>query len=495
MPDELLKMSNISKSFPGVKALDNVSIDLHEGEVLGILGENGAGKSTLIKILAGDYTKDEGDIFVGGNLVELHSPADAKEHGIRIIYQEINTLDTLSVAENIFVGALPHKKISSIVDWKKLYADAGRLLEKMGVRIDPRRIVGELSLHEKQVVEIAKALSADARILVMDEPTAALGEEETESLFRTISNLRSHGVGIIYISHRMGEIFRITDRVTVLRDGIKVDTIATSDTNREQLVEMIVGRELSEFYPKRVVPVGEVLLEARGLTIPGIIEDISLTVRKGEILGLFGLRGSGRLNIVRVLYGIEKPLRGEILVGGTPISLMSPRKALRARLGYMPEDRKLEGLALGFSVVRNVTMAHVDCMGPGPFVSPAREELVTQKWIQEVKIRTPSTAAKVAALSGGNQQKIVFAKLLETESQVFIMNEPTRGIDVGAKTDIYQIMEALCEAGKGIIMVSSDLDELISMSDRIMVVSRGTIVKELNREEATQKDLLHAATA
>ena len=267
MPDELLRMSNISKSFPGVKALDDVSIDLHQGEVLGILGENGAGKSTLMKILAGDYAMDTGEIFIGGKRLEMHNPADAKEQGIRVIYQELNTLDTLSVAENIFVGALPDKKFSILVDWKKLYADAAGVLEKMGVQIDPRRIVGELSLHEKQIVEIAKALSAEARILVMDEPTAALGEEETESLFQTISNLRDHGVGIIYISHRMGEIFRITDRVTVLRDGVKVDTVATCDTNKDQLVAMIVGRELSEFYPKRSVPIGKVLLEARGLTI------------------------------------------------------------------------------------------------------------------------------------------------------------------------------------------------------------------------------------
>jgi ribose transport system ATP-binding protein len=494
MPDELLRMSNISKSFPGVKALDDVSIDLHQGEVLGILGENGAGKSTLMKILAGDYAMDTGEIFIGGKRLEMHNPADAKEQGIRVIYQELNTLDTLSVAENIFVGALPDKKFSILVDWKKLYADAAGVLEKMGVQIDPRRIVGELSLHEKQIVEIAKALSAEARILVMDEPTAALGEEETESLFQTISNLRDHGVGIIYISHRMGEIFRITDRVTVLRDGVKVDTVATCDTNKDQLVAMIVGRELSEFYPKRSVPIGKVLLEARGLTIPGIIDDVSLTVREGEILGLFGLRGSGRRNIVRVLYGIDKPTRGEILMGGTPISMTSPRKALRAKLGYMPEDRKLEGLALGFSVVRNVTMANVDYMGPGPFLAPSREKRATQRWIDEVKIRTPSVSTRVGALSGGNQQKIVLAKLLETESQVFIMNEPTRGIDVGAKTDIYQIMESLCEAGKGIVMVSSDMDELISMSDRIMVVSRGKVVKEFNREQATQKELLHAAT-
>jgi ribose transport system ATP-binding protein len=495
MPADLLKMIRISKRFPGVKALDEVSIDLREGEVLGILGENGAGKSTLMKILAGDYAMDEGEIFIGGAQVHLHNPADAKAQKIRVIYQELNTLSTLSVAENIFVGALPRKNASLLVDWKKLHADTRRVLDMMDADLDPGRIVGELSLHEKQVVEIAKALSADARILVMDEPTAALGEEETESLFRTISNLKEHGVGIIYISHRMSEILRITDRVTVLRDGKKVDTVVTADTDKERLVEMIVGRELSEFYPKRVARAGKPLLEVEGLTIPGIVEDVSLTVREGEVLGLFGLRGSGIRNIVRVLYGIDDAQLGEVRVGGTPTRMLSPRDALGVKLGYMPEDRKTQGLALDFSVARNVTMAHVDDLGRGPLLSTECEESVARRWIDEVRIRTSSTATEVRTLSGGNQQKIVLAKLLETQSHVFIMNEPTRGIDVGAKTDIYQIMESLCEAGRGIIMVSSELDELISMSDRIMVISRGRVVKELTREEATQKELLHAASA
>jgi ABC-type sugar transport system ATPase subunit len=494
MANMLLEMDHISKRFPGVLALNDVSIDLREGEVLGMVGENGAGKSTLIKILNGDYGLDEGEIRLRGQKVDLRSPADAAEKGIRVIYQELITLDTLTVAENIFVGAMPVSGGLKRVDWKAANLKARDVLKRMNVDIDPRKVVGDLTVHQKQVLEIAKAVNKKASILVMDEPTAALGEKDTQSLFKVIRSLKSQGVGIIYISHRLEEVFEITDRVTVLRDGRKIDTVDTNRTNRMELISMMVGRELTEFYPKREVPAGETLLEVRGLTISGIIEDISFRLRRGEILGLFGLLGSGRMNIVRALYGIDSYDSGEIRVEGEPVVIDGPVAALKWNIGFMPIDRKIRGLALPLSVSANITMANIDQIGRGFLVDRGLERERCEKWVADVKIKTPTLETEVNSLSGGNQQKIVLAKLLETGSRIFLMNEPTRGIDVGAKVDIYQMMEALCEAGAGIIMISSELPEMISMSDRIVVISKGRVVGEFARSEATQEKLLHAAT-
>jgi ribose transport system ATP-binding protein len=493
IPGKILEMRDISKSFPGVQALSGVSFDLQEGEVHGLLGENGAGKSTLIKILAGDYTRDAGEIEVGGRKVSFQSPSDSQSAGIRTIYQELNTLDTLTVAENIFIGALPKKRIGT-VDWKTLNENARKVLERMNVDINPRRVVGDLTVHEKQIIEIAKAINKEARILVMDEPTASLSEKDTDSLFGIIRSLKKEGVGIIYISHRLNEIFQITDRVTVLRDGRKIGTVRTDDTTRDALITMMVGRELKEMYPKRVVPIGETLLEVNGLRIKGILEEMSFTVRSGEIVGLFGLLGSGRQNLVRALYGIDSSDGGSVKVGGKPVLVDTPARALKSRLGYMPIDRKLEGLALRLTVQSNITMANIDNIGDGMFIDRRLEAGRAQKWVSDVKIKTPSLDMEVNSLSGGNQQKIVLAKLLETGSRIFIMNEPTRGIDVGSKVDIYQMMESLCEAGAGILMISSELPEIMSMSDRIVVISNGKVTGEVTREEVTQEKLLHMAS-
>ena len=494
METKLLEMNNITKEFPGVKALNDVSIDLYSGEVHGLLGENGAGKSTLIKILAGDYSNDQGEIFIKEKNVEFHSPADSKSLGIRVIYQELITMDTLSVAENIYVGALPVKKLFKTIDWKTLNENASKMLARMNIDINPKAIVGDLSVHEKQIVEIAKALNKEAVILVMDEPTAALSEEDTESLFELIRNLKKHGVGIIYISHRMKEIFEITDRVTVLRDGKKIGTVHTKDTTKDTLISMMVGRKLEEFFPKKEINIGEPVLEARNLTIHNIIDDISFFVRSGEILGLFGLLGSGRMNIVRALYGIEKLDSGQIIIQGKPVSMKNPHYALQHKLGFMPIDRKLEGLALGVSVSGNITMANIQELGKGWFIDTQTERTKSTKWVKGVNIKTPTIDTDVNTLSGGNQQKIVLAKLLETGSRIFLMNEPTRGIDVGAKADIYQMMDNLCEAGAGIIMLSSELPEMLSMADRILVIASGRINAEFTKQEATQEKLLHAAT-
>ncbi len=494
MEKMLLEMENISKRFPGVLALDKVSIDLREGEVLGLLGENGAGKSTLIKILAGDYSLDSGRILVQGEKVDFRSPSDSAEKGISLIYQELITLDTLSVAENLFVGALPVKKGLKIVDWQAANNKAAEVLKRMNIDISPKKTVGDLTVHQKQVLEIAKAIHKKATILVMDEPTAALGEEDTHSLFKIIDNLKSQGVGIIYISHRLEEVFEITDRVTVLRDGKKIGTVITKDTSRAELISMMVGRELTEFYPKREVPIGKTILAVTDLTIEGIIEDISFEVKSGEIVGLFGLLGSGRMNIARALYGIDSHDGGEITIKGKPTVIAGPDGATKHGIGYMPIDRKLEGLALGLSVSANITMANIDQIGTGFVLDSKLETKKAERWIKDVNIRTPTLSTEVDDLSGGNQQKVVLAKLLETGSKIFLMNEPTRGIDVGAKVDIYQIMESLCQAGAGIVMISSELPEILSMADRIIVISKGKITAQFSREEATQELLLHAAT-
>lgn len=495
MSEKLLEMKNITKKFPGVLALDRVDFDLNEGEVHGILGENGAGKSTLIKILAGDYIKDDGIIKIQGKEVEFRSPGDSKSMGISVIYQELLTLDALTVAENIFVGNLPKRKRLRTVDWKELNRKAVQVLNRLNVRINPRAIVGDLTVHEKQIIEIAKAIYRDSKILIMDEPTAALSEKDTESLFNIIRSLKTQGVGIIYISHRLKEVFDITDRVTVLRDGKLIGTEITKNTDRNKLIKMMVGRELKQMYPKRELPIGKPLLEVKNLTINGIIENISFTVHEGEIVGIFGLLGSGKQNLVRAIYGIDDYDGGSINIEGKSVLIDSPSHALRFRLGFMPIDRKLEGLALTLPVATNITMANIDKLNPGFTIDSHIEREHVTRWIKDVNIKTPSIDTDVNSLSGGNQQKIVLAKLLETGSKIFIMNEPTRGIDVGAKVDIYQMMESLCEAGAGIIMVSSELPEILAMSDRILVISAGKITAEYSREEATQEKLLHAATS
>ena len=494
MGSALLEMRGVSKQFPGVQALKDVSIDLQAGEVLGLVGENGAGKSTLIKILNGDYQMDSGEILINGRQVALRSPSDAAEQGIRVLYQELITLDTLTVAENLLVGHLPTRRGSGLVDWRAANETARAVLRRMNIDLDPRTIVGDLSVHQKQVLEIAKAIQKKATILVMDEPTAALGEEDTRSLFGIIRSLKEQGVGTVYISHRLMEVFEITDRVTVLRDGQKIGTVRTDQANMAQLIGMMVGRQLEEFYPKREIPKGEVLMRVQDLSIKGILDKISFSLRSGEIVGLFGLLGSGRMNVLRALYGLDPYDGGTVTVDGRAVALTTPNGALASSIGYLPIDRKLEGLALSLPVSANITMANIDHIGSGFFYSGKLERQRAQKWVKDVSIRTPDIATEVNSLSGGNQQKIVLAKLLETGSRIFLMNEPTRGIDVGAKVDIYQMMENLCEAGAGIIMISSELPEMLSMADRIIVIARGRIKAEFSRQEASQEKLLAATT-
>ncbi|MDD5659318.1 MAG: sugar ABC transporter ATP-binding protein [Actinomycetota bacterium] len=488
----ILKMENITKTFPGVVALEDVSIELHKGEVLGILGENGAGKSTLIKILAGNYIKDSGSIYVDGRRFEIRNPSEAMSSGIRVIYQELNTLNNLTVAENIFIGEQLVKGPFKIVDWKSMNKKATEILESLNVKLNPNSVIGDLSISEKQVVEIAKAISKDAKILVMDEPTAALSEEDTQSLFKIIRTLKKRGVSIIYISHRLKEIFEITDRVTVLRDGKKVKSLNTKDTDANELVTLMVGRDIKEMYPKREVPIGEVVMEVKNLSADGF-SDISFELRKGEILGIFGLLGSGRTSLVKALFGANKIKSGEITIKGKTVNMKSPRVARDEKIGLVPLDRKVEGLALALGVKENITLANIKDLGKGFLIKKALENRKAEKWVKEMDIKTPTIDQEINSLSGGNQQKVVLAKWLESGSKIIILNEPTRGIDVGAKIEIYKLMQNLCEIGSAVIMISSELPEILSIADRILVMSKGKFTAQFTREEATEEKLLQTA--
>ena len=488
----VLRMEHITKTFPGVVALDDVSIDLNKGEVLGILGENGAGKSTLIKILAGNYIKDSGDIYVDGQKFEIKGPTEAMASGIRVIYQELNTLNNLTVTENIFIGEQIIKRPFRIVDWKAMTRKANELLDILNVKLDPNTIIGYLTVSEKQIVEIAKAISKEAKILVMDEPTAALSEEETQSLFKIIKTLKSKGVSIIYISHRLKEIFEIADRVTVLRDGKKVGAFNTRNTNENELVTLMVGRDIKDMYPKREVLIGEKIMEVKNLISDGF-NNVSFNLRKGEILGIFGLLGSGRTSLVKALFGANKIKGGEIFINGKKVNIKSPNIARGERIGLVPLDRKVEGLALLMSVKENITLANIEDLGKNFLILKSLEQEKAIKWINEIGIKTPTIDQEVNSLSGGNQQKVVLAKWLESGSQIIILNEPTRGIDVGAKIEIYKLMQDLCERGASIIMISSELPEILSIADRIIVMSKGRFTAEYSREEASEEQLLHSA--
>jgi len=485
-------MENITKTFPGVVALDDVSIDLKKGEVLGILGENGAGKSTLIKILAGNYIKDSGNIYVDDEKFEIKGTAEAMASGIRVIYQELNTLNNLTVTENIFIGEQIVKGPFKIIDWKEMIKKAHELLNILNVKLDPNAVIGDLSISEKQIVEIAKAISREAKILVMDEPTAALSAEETQSLFSIIKTLKTKGVAIIYISHRLKEIFEITDRVTVLRDGKNVGTLKTKDTDANKLVQMMVGRDIKDMYPKKEVEIGDYVMEVKNLKADGF-EDISFKLRKGEILGIFGLLGAGRTSLVKALFGANKIRNGQILINGKKASIKSPSAARDKRVGLVPLDRKAEGLALIMGVKENITLANIRDLGKSFLIDRKNERQKAGKWVDEVGIRTPSVDQEVNSLSGGNQQKVVLAKWLESGSQIIILNEPTRGIDVGAKIEIYRLIEGLCEKGSSIIMISSELPEILSIADRIITMNKGRFTGQYLRNEASEEKLLSKA--
>jgi len=494
MKSTLLKMSKVCKSYPGVKAVDDVSIDLFSGEVLGLMGENGAGKSTLIKMLSGAEVMDSGEIFINDLKVDVNSPKSAQKNGVSVIYQELITMDTLSVAENIFVGQLPLNKTTKLVDWRAAEKKSSDVLSLLNSDINPKSIVGTLSIYEKQIVEVAKAIHKNAKVLIMDEPTAALSEKDSKSLFEVIDRLKNQGVGIIYISHRLEEVFNITDRVSVMRDGKLIGTKTTKDADKKEIISMMIGRELSQFFPEINLEKKGVAFKVLDLNINGIIENINFEVHRGEIVGLFGLVGSGCLNIARSIIGIDKIDNGEIHINGKKVSINGPKDSMKNKIGFIPIDRKHEGLTLDFSVKKNLSLQSLDGLGVSFIINNSIEDSIAEKWIKKLEIKTPSVDVQVKNLSGGNQQKIVLGKTLETNPEILVVVEPTRGVDVGAKMDIYKMLEDLCQQGVAIILVSTDIPEILSISHRVLVVSTGKIRKEFKKGEANQQDLLYEAS-
>lgn len=493
MEEYILKMKDIRKFFPGVKALDGVSLELKKGEVHVLLGENGAGKSTLLKVLTGIYKKDSGEIEYKDKLVEFNNPKESREQGISIIFQELNLIPYLSVAENVFLGREPVK--NGIINWAKIYKDTKKLLNDLGVNVNPKDKIKSLGIAQQQMVEIIKALSVKADILVMDEPTAALTDKEIEQLFKTIEVLKSQGVSIVYISHRMEEIFRIGDRATILRDGKYVGTVDIDKATIDELIQMMVGRSLEERFPKRYVKPGEIALKVENLNAGNKVKDVSFEVRKGEIVGFAGLMGAGRTETMRAVFGADRLNSGEIYIHGKKVKVKSPKDALDHGIAFLTEDRKNQGLILNFSVKSNISITNLSKIcGKLGLISMPKEKVASMSLVGELNIKTPGINQKVKFLSGGNQQKVVLAKWIYNSSKILIFDEPTRGIDVGAKAEIYKLMNELTKEGAAIIMVSSELPEVLGISDRIYVMCEGSITAELTSEEATQDEILKYAT-
>ena len=494
MGDIILKMSGIQKYFPGVHALDDAHLEVRSGEVLALVGENGAGKSTLMKILTGIYPKDGGTIEYFGEEIEIHGPKDAQERGICIVHQELNLMQDLTVAENIFIGRENTKGI--FLDQAAQNKKTEELLASLNLHIPARTQVKRLTVAKQQMVEIAKALShQNTKVLIMDEPSTALTNSEIEDLFKFIRRLKATGVGIIYISHRMDELKQITDRITVMRDGQYVDTANTAETTIDQVVQMMVGRVIYEEPKSRSnVPAdAPVILEAEHL-VSNDVKDVSFQLRKGEILGFAGLMGAGRTETMRLLCGADEKDGGTIKVKGRETRINNPRDAVNAGIGYLSEDRKLFGLCLGLSVADNTALPSLDMLTKAGLVDDNKIHAVTSEYVDKIRIKTPATKTLIRSLSGGNQQKVVIAKWLYRNCDVLIFDEPTKGIDVGAKSEIYKLMNQLASEGKSIIMISSELPELLRMSDRVVVMCEGRVTGELDIAEATQEKIMTYAT-
>lgn len=487
----LLKISGIDKSFPGVKALNNACLSVYAGRAMALMGENGAGKSTLMKVLTGIYSKDAGTIEYLGNAVAFKGPKHSQEAGISIIHQELNLVSNLTIAENIFLGREFTHAFGGI-DWKKMYAEADKLLARLNVPHSSHQLCSELSIGEQQMVEIAKALSFESKVIIMDEPTDALTDTETEALFKVIRELKAEQRGIVYISHRIKEIFEICDDVTVLRDGQFIGESAVENLTEDRLIEMMVGRRLDEQYPHVDVPEGDIRLEVKNLSGSGI-NDVNFQLKAGEILGISGLMGAGRTELMKVLYGALPKTAGEVRLNGKPIENHCPQDGLNNGIVYISEDRKGDGLILGMSVKENMSLTSLDHFSHFGQIRHASEQLAVDDFILMFNIKTPSRDQQIGLLSGGNQQKVAIAKGLMTRPNVLILDEPTRGVDVGAKKEIYQLINKFKQDGLSIIIVSSEMPEVLGMSDRILVMREGRISGEFSREEATQEKLLAAA--
>jgi len=509
----LLHMQDVCKSFPGVQALDAVTLDVGHGEILGLIGENGAGKSTLMKILSGVYPMDSGTIYMDGEQGHIHNPHQGQQLGISIIYQEFNLMPNLSVMENIFVGREFGRY--GLIDRATLRRQTQALLDRLGVRLSPDAIVRDLSVAEQQMVEIAKALSLQVRVIIMDEPTSALSDTEVQHLLAIMRDLKADGIGVIFISHRLEEVLSICDRVTVLRDGKNVGSIAAGEATQDRLIRMMVGRSRNELFHSEErfsaaaggqsaapVPEQDIVLAVRGLTRRGtaidaaatVLDNVSFDLRRGEVLGLAGLVGAGRTETVRVIFGADRCDSGEIFIDGKPVTIASPLDAIEHGIGFVPEDRKEQGLVLGLSVRENVALPNLDSMSRFGFVRLAQEAQRVKEYVQALQIRTPSLDKSVLNLSGGNQQKVVISKWLMLQPRILIMDEPTRGIDVGAKAEIYRLMNQLVESGVSIIMISSELPEVLAMSDRVVCMARGRVTGILTHAEATPELVMRYCT-
>jgi len=498
--DVLLAARGISKSFPGVKALDDVGITVRRGRLNALLGENGAGKSTLMNILAGVFPPDEGEVLLDGRSVRFKNPREAQEAGIAIIFQELNLIPYLSVAENIFLGREPLTPLG-LIDYGRMNRAAKTLVEQLELDVDPRTPVARLRVGAQQVVEIAKAISFDSRVIIMDEPTSAITEQEIEVLFRLIRKLKQRGVGIIYITHKLNELPQIADDVTVFRDGRFIASEPFAGLTHERMIQLMVGRDLSELFPKTAAPIGENVLEVRHVSLRHperagdfVVRDVSFAVRSGEVVGLFGLMGAGRTELLQTIFGLHPHAStGTIRVDGRPRHVRSPAQAIDAGLALAPEDRKADGLVLSMSVAENVSLACLDRTLQLGLLQPQRERELVGRLVERLAVKTPSLNQQVRNLSGGNQQKVVLAKWLATEPKVLLLDEPTRGIDVNAKKEIYAIIDELARSGLGVVMVSSELPEILAIADRILVLAEGRLTAEFRRGEATEENILKAA--
>ncbi|WES66334.1 sugar ABC transporter ATP-binding protein [Microbacter sp. GSS18] len=489
-----LELSRVVKSFGAVVALRSGSIRLEKGSIHALIGENGAGKSTLVKIIAGLYRRDAGDFFLEGEPVDFHSTAQSKAAGIAVIYQEPTLFPDLSVTENIFMGRQPTNRVGRI-DRKAMKEEATAIFERLGVRIDPDRLTEGLSIADQQIIEIAKAISLDARVLIMDEPTAALSGVEVERLFAVARSLRDEGRALVFISHRFDEVFDLCDTVTVMRDGAYVDSMPIAETTVDDLVRQMVGRDVTEMFPKLEAEVGDDLLVVEGLTQKGVFDDISFTVRSGEIVGLAGLVGAGRSEVVRAIFGVDPYESGSVRIGGELLPKGKPKAAMARGIALVPEDRRKQGLVLDTSVTRNITLAIRGRLAKMGLIWGALENESAKVWASRLEVKTAALDAETGTLSGGNQQKVVLGKWLATHPKVLIVDEPTRGIDVGTKAEVHRLISQLAQEGLGIIMISSELPEVLGMADRVLVMREGRLTGEFDRAEATPESVMYAATA
>ncbi|GHO51092.1 sugar ABC transporter ATP-binding protein [Ktedonospora formicarum] len=491
--EPVIELIGVTRQFGAVQALKGVDLSLHPGEVHALVGENGAGKSTLVKMLAGIHQPDVGMLTMNRATIELRNPAQAQALGIAVIHQEPSLFPDLDVAENIFMGRHPRDRLGR-VDWRRMYREVEHLLQSLDVQLSVRAPVQGLSIADQQLVEIAKALSLNTRILVMDEPTAALSPHEVQELFQIVRQLRQQGVAILFVSHRLEEIAELADRVTVLRDGAHVITAAAHELSTDAIIRHMVGRELDTLFPKGEAKIGDVVLEARGLTRAGVFRDVSFTLRQGEILGFSGLVGAGRTEVARVLFGIDRADSGTILLKGLQISLSSSRAAMRHGIAYVPEDRHQHGLMLDFTITRNITLPLLDRLSRLGLVDQRREHQLASTYAKQLHVRSSGLDQLARALSGGNQQKVVLGKWLATEPQILILDEPTRGIDIGAKAEVHRIISDLAAQGLAIILISSELPEVLAMSDRVLVMHEGRVAGLFGHMEANQENVMLAAT-